>query len=215
MTDINIKKSIEELKPFDPVSYENLDLDRLSAFASMTLEELKVPLYFDYMAVALFKLFPKKFSMASFSEYPDTNRISKSLRRLVDPKRKNWATGNLENGFFLTEVGKEIGRQTRDLLNHPNQQREAKTTAKRSRGRSPMDDVLEIKKTGLFLKWQNGNREVTEYEILSFLKAVPYTPKYVLADYIKQLRQSVSSSTDNEAKEFLVWVEIRFETIFK
>jgi hypothetical protein len=134
---------------------------------------------------------------------------------LVDPKRKNWATGNLENGFYLTEIGKEIGKQTRELLINPSRQKDTKAITKRSRGRSPMDDVSDVKRSDLFRKWQNGGREATEYEILSFLKAVPYTPKYVLADYIKQLRQSVSSSTDDETKKFLSWVETKFETIFK
>ena len=96
--------------------YQDLDLDRILLYTLVTMEEKKVPLFFDLLVVAAFRLFPKKFSMATFEQYPDTSRIDKAARRLVDPKRKGWATGNIENGFHLTDLGREVARETSILL---------------------------------------------------------------------------------------------------
>lgn len=215
MTNTPIKKILLELKTFDSQAYENLDLDRLVIFAMASLERKKIPLYFDYITVGLFKMFPDKFSMANFAQYPDTNRINKSLRRLVDPKRKNWATGNLENGFYLTDLGKEIGMQTKNLLTHPIQQKTKRSTTQRSRGRSPQEDVVEIENSQLFQKWAEKNYKATEYEVLSFLKAVPYTPKHLLFKYIEQLKQSATTVKNKKVINFLNWLENKFKNLFQ
>lgn len=216
MKSIDYKKIVFNFRPFSVKSYENFDLDRLVVYSLIVLERKKIPLYFDHIVVGLFKMFPNKFSMANFKEYPDTNRISKSLRRLADPKRKNWATGNIENGFYLTETGKEVALQTEDLLKHPSRLKlSAASSSKRSRGRSPQDDVLEMEKSHLFQKWQNKDFSVTDYEVLSFLKAVPYTPKHLLSKYLEQLKQSAVAAKNKKVIAFLDWLEKKFKNLFQ
>lgn len=216
MKNIDYKKIIFGFKPLSIKSYENFDLDRLVLYSIIVLERKRIPLYFDHIVVGLFKMFPNKFSMANFKEYPDTNRISKSLRRLADPKRKNWATGNIENGFYLTETGKEVALQTEDLLKHPTRLKPSSASSpKRSRGRSPQDDVLEIEKSHLFQKWQSKNFSVTDYEVLSFLKAVPYTPKHLLSKYLEQLKQSATAAKNKKILAFLDWLEKKFKNLFQ
>ena len=94
--EMNTKKILAGLKQLPAASYDGFDLDRLVAYTLFILEENKVPLYFDFIAVGLFRLFPRKFSMANFRQYPDTNRISKALRRLTDQKRKKKENLNYE-----------------------------------------------------------------------------------------------------------------------
>ncbi|MFH0712705.1 MAG: hypothetical protein V2A55_02540 [Candidatus Jorgensenbacteria bacterium] len=216
MKNIDYKKIIFSFRPLSVKSYENFDLDRLVVYSLIVLERKKIPLYFDHIVVGLFKMFPNKFSMANFKEYPDTNRINKSLRRLADPKRKNWATGNIENGFCLTETGKEVALQTEDLLKHPTRLKlSAASSSKRSRGRSPQDDVLEMEKSHLFQKWQNKDFSVTDYEVLSFLKAVPYTPQHLLSKYLEQLKQSAAAAKNKKVLAFLDWLEKEFKNLFQ
>lgn len=213
--DTNIKKIVLLLKPFNPKSYENFDLDRLVVYTLFTLEENKVPLYFDYIAVALFKLFPKKFSMANFKQYPDTNRMSKSLRRLADPKRKNWAKGSIENGFHLTEAGREIAIQASELLRYPSKQKKRLAPIiRKSRGRSPKDDVKEIEDSEIYQKWLQRNYQINDYEILSFLNAMPYTPKNLLLKYLEQLKKSSVTVGNKKVLNFLGWLEKKFYHIF-
>ncbi|MDD5710744.1 MAG: hypothetical protein PHV43_01410 [Candidatus Colwellbacteria bacterium] len=209
-----VDKLVLGLRPLPPESYKNLDLDRLAIFAMSILEKKKIPLYWDYISVSLFKMFPTKFSMASFNIYPDTNRINKSLRRLVDPRRKNWATGSIETGFYITDLGKEMAMQTENLLKTPSRQKKH-VISRRSRGRSSEQDVTEIIESQLFQKWCGGNYEITDYEVLAFLKAVPYTPHHLLVEYLEQLKRAAVIAKSGQTIKFLSWIEKRFANLFK
>jgi len=209
------KKAIIELKALTPKSYANIDLDRLAVHALCVLEQRKIPLYFDYAAVALFRLFPKKFSMANFSRYPDTNRINKALRRLTDQARKSWATGSVENGFSLTDLGREVGKQVLDILNNPDRQGVVKTpTPTRSRGRSAVVETSDIRSSETFKKW-SAKESISNYEFFAFLKAAPYTPKPLLLEHLTRLKNSATTAGDKEVLGFLKWMGENFETLLK
>ena len=57
---INPKDYVEGLEPFPEETYRNMDLDRLAVYTMALLLENNIPLYFDYIVVALFRLFPEK-----------------------------------------------------------------------------------------------------------------------------------------------------------
>ncbi len=211
----NEKKTITSFKALPPKSYEKIDLDRLAVYVLCVLEKSKVPLYFDYIAVAMFRLFPKKFSMANFSRYPDTNRINKAIRRLTDQTRKSWATGSVENGFNLTDLGRETGKQVLDLLNNPERQAGSRVQhPTRSRGRSPIVEMGEIKNSETFRKWSE-DEVISNYEFFAFLKATSYTPKPMLLEYIKKLKKAATTAGDDEVINFLKWLEDKFVSLLK
>ena len=201
-------KIVEAFVPYSEESYSNVDLDRLMVLAFWKLEQKNIPLYFDHATVAAFKLFPKKFSMATFSEYPDTNRTNKAARRLTDPKRKKWATGNVENGFFLNDLGRETAQEVEKALLENKQPRKSLPTA-RSRGRSSDDEMQEIRSSDLFTQWQEGAK-TNPHEFFAFLKAAPYTPRKMLLERLKQLQQSAVDARDPDAEKFLKWVDETF-----
>lgn len=211
--DTNVKKAILGLKTFPKAKYEGFDLDRLGAYTLFVLEEKKIPLYFDLISVGLFKLFPRKFSMANFIQYPDTNRINKTLRRVTDQKRKRWAIGNIENGFHLTDLGREMARQVSKHLANPKLKKpKIQIVVSKSRGRSFGDDVKEIREADAFRKWlENG--DINNYEFFAFLKAAPHTPKQLLAEHMKNLRRSADAVKDKEAIAFLTWLENKFNNL--
>jgi len=166
----NTKKILNSFKRLPVINYDSFDLDRLVVYVLFILEENNVSLYFDFIAVSLFKLFPHKFSMANFRQYPDTNRISKALRRLTDQKRKNWAVGNIENGFYLTDLGREMAKQVSNSLKNPLLKKDRRlVTINKSRGKSSSDDVQEIKESEAFKKWL-ADEEVNNYEFFAFLR---------------------------------------------
>lgn len=207
------KKSLLDLRSLADQNYENVDLDRLAVYALWVMESKKIPLYFDYAAIAVFKLFPGKFSMANFSQYPDTNRINKTLRRLTDQKRKNWATGTVEQGFSLNDLGREVGKQVSELLNNPELQKGDKiATPTRSRGRSAIAEVREIRNSDSFKKWSNKEL-VNNYEFFSFLKAAPYAPKPMLVEHLARLKDSASEVADQQVSDFLKWLETNFTSL--
>lgn len=61
---------MKELKPFNPSTYGSIDLDRLVIYAIVKLEELGIELSLENIIVGTFKLFPNKFSLAGYPEFP-------------------------------------------------------------------------------------------------------------------------------------------------
>ena len=214
---IDIKNIVLKFKPFPLRSYENIDLDRLVIYTLFSLEEKKVPLYFDFICIGLFKLFPHKFSLATFKQYPDAYRINNAIRRttgaLSDQNKKRWANGSPEHGFYLTDIGKEIAKQVKRLLENPNLQKiRQKLGVTKSRGRSPVEDMQEIRVSEAFKKWFT-NEEVNNHEFFAFLKAAPYTPKQLLVEHLKRLKVSATTTKDKEVLEFLSWLEKKFNNL--
>ena len=206
----NTKKITLGARRFPAENYDGFDLDRLVVYALHALEEKGVPLYFDFISVELFRLFPRKFSMANFRQYPDTNRISKALRRLTDQKRKSWATGNIENGFYLTDLGREMAKQVSGSLKNPLPKKNRKLIiVNKSRGKSPSDDIQEIRESEAFKKWLTSE-EVNNHEFFAFLKAAPYTPIQLLAEHLRRLKVSATTSKDKKVLEFLSWLDKKF-----
>lgn len=204
------EKIIENFVAYKNSSYKDIDLDRLAVFTLWKLKKANLPLYFNFAAVAAFKLFPEKFSMVSFPEYPDNNRANKALRRLTDVKRRNWATGNVENGFFLTDLGEEIAEEVEKSISNP--QIHSKVISSRSRGRSSVDDIRDIKESDLFKQWKE-TKKASPHEFFSFLKAAPYTQKTLLVERLKGLNQSAVDAHDEEVLLFLGWVRENFSNL--
>lgn len=209
----NISKKVLGLKPLK--NYERLDIDRLVAFGMHYLEKQRVPLYFEYIAAGLLKLFPKRFSMENFKQYPDTFRVNNSVRRLagsIKAKGAKWATGSVENGFALTETGREIAKQVKDYLEHPEKQ--ISKAINRSRGRSPLHDLQELRNSPTYKKWLEDKGSITQYDIFSLLGAMPYAPKELLTGHFEYLIDSAKTAKDKKILAFLQWAKVRFNSIF-
>ena len=130
----NYKKTVKSLKPYKEGQYKNIIQDQLAIFTMDLLEKKGIPLYFEYIGVALFKLFPKKFALITFKEFPDLYRISNMLRLRLRPSDRNWAVGNIKTNFSITPLGKEIAKETERLLNNPELQKNIRTKKTSQRG---------------------------------------------------------------------------------
>lgn len=214
---MDTKKILTGLKQFPAANYDGFDLDRLVVYTLLILEENKIPLYFDFITVGLFRLFPRKFSMANFRQYPDTYRINNSIRRLTgslrDSNKLDWVTGSVEHGFYLTDLGREIAKQVSGSLKNPLPKKDRKLIiVSKSRGKSPSDDIEEIKVSEAFKKWF-ASEEVNNHEFFAFLKAAPYTPKRLLTEHLKRLKVSATTTKDKEVLGFLSWLEKKFSNL--
>ncbi len=210
----SFKDYLSGLEAFPIEKYKKMDLDRLAVYTLSILQENDIPLYFDYVVVALFKLFPQKFSLVNFEEYPDADRVEKVLLHLK-PRDRNWATGTVKGGYVLTETGIEVAKQTRELLKHPEMQKSPKLSHI-VRTASPENEIEEVRRSELYEKWSaKSKNKIGEYDIWAFLHAVPYTPKSLLRKYLRELKQSAGEINDREILKFLKWIENEYVDLFK
>lgn len=199
---IKYKSFILKLKSSKHQIYKNIDLDRLAVFVMDFLESKGIPLYYEYIAIALFKMFPEKFSLITFKEYPDMNRIADVLQLNLNPTHRNWAVGNIKHQFRLTPLGKEIVSQVKMMMANPEKQKDLRKNIN-PRMKSIEGDIEEILNSSLYKKWKDGKEQINEFEILPFLGVMSFTKIDVIQKRILRLKDICKNAKNLEAKMFI------------
>jgi len=201
------KKFVKGLKPFRENQYKNIAQDQLAIFTMYFLEQKKIPLYFEYIGVALFKFFPKRFSLITFKEFPDLYRISNLLRLHLRPTERNWAVGNIKTNFSITTLGREVAKEIEKMLNNPSLQKKVLVQKNESkRIKSIEGDIDEIINSKLFKKWQENKEGIDEFEILSFLGVMSFTKKEIIKKRILKLKDICKNTKNTEALSFIYYI---------
>ncbi len=211
--DPRLERLVEICTEFPPETYEKMDNNRLAVYGIRLLEEHGLPITHEALTVSLFLLFPAKFSLVAFPQYPDAERVNRTLLQLGE-KYRNWASGNRRIGYTLNETGQVILEQTRQLLENPDKQRGKKRTP-RQRTRDPDEEIKEIEASTLYQAYVSSQtEEIDDYAIWELLQAFPYTPKRALRDRIKRLREAAKAGGRDDIGEFLAWARKEYEEVF-
>lgn len=207
-------KEVRDFQEVPPEKYEGIDLNRLAVYGIFLLLESAIPVTFENLVVALYRMFPKKFCIEGFEEYPDAARVNRALLQLR-PKYRDWARGSVHTGFTLTETGKAVVRQTKELLEGGVPHLPARRTP-RPRTRDLSKDLAEITESGLFRAYSTGRLDsVPQRLVYDLLHAFPYTPRKVLIKRMNELVQMAKQCHRDEIVRFLQWVESSYPTLFK
>lgn len=206
---------MEEIcNPFLPSSYEKMDNNRLAVYAIGILEENGVPRTQEALSVALFLMFPEKFSLVGFPQYPDTERVNRTLLQLGQ-KYRNWATGNKHVGYTLNDAGHHVLDQTQALLRKPELQ-SPKKKAPRERTRDPNAEVREIEQSNLFRAFATKQMDkLNEYDFWELMQAFPYTPKQALKNRFKEMHEAARLAGREDVIELLKWVQAQYAMFFE
>ncbi|MFQ5910496.1 MAG: hypothetical protein ACE5IJ_07220 [Thermoplasmata archaeon] len=200
--------------PYEHDRYVDIDLNRLATFAIYLLTESRIVPTLENLVVALFRLFPEKFSLPGFSEYPDATRGNRALLQLR-PKYRNWAVKSSAEGYVLTELGHRVAKQTRDLLNSPVRERTNRRSVP-SPPRTLYEGIARnIRRSTAFRKFTAGEGgAVARPEIFELLGAVPYTPVRILRSKLYDWAQLAQQAEDTKMLDFLEWMNRKFPEVF-
>jgi len=202
-------------RPFPPETYRSIDNNRLAVYAIALLSRNNLQVSQEAVIVALYLMFPEKFSLVGFNEYPDAERVNRTLLQL-GPKYRNWAIGNKQVGYSLNENGKLVLEQTQKLIESPETIRQIKKKASKQRTMDPNIQIKEIEGTSLFRAYKSGKRShPDEFAIWELLRAFPYTPKSALVERMKLMTESARLSGRNDVLDFLKWVKDEFSDVFR
>jgi len=106
---------LTKIQPLPEEKYAPIDLDHLLMYAVGHLKEIGADLSFENIIVAAYRLFPRKFSLVGYPEYPDAKRAHKCLRRCTY-KTRRWLGGKERQGFTLTDKSGAIIQKARSML---------------------------------------------------------------------------------------------------
>ena len=85
------------LKKYNPEQYVGESIDPLVVVSLFKLYESQESTSMESIAVTAFKLFPDKFSMTQFPEYPDYMRVFTAVRMHL----KKYVEGDMKKNSFL------------------------------------------------------------------------------------------------------------------
>jgi hypothetical protein len=109
---------INNIKPFSYKRYSSVSSrEKLIVYTIKYLKENNIPLSWNYIVIAAFKLFPEKFYFSEeFKIFPHIEMLNRTLLHLR-PKERNYATGSSRLNYQLTKFGEEIAKQVEKEIN--------------------------------------------------------------------------------------------------
>lgn len=193
--DEDIIREIAEYK----ADYLPVDKDRLVLFAIGWLESKRIEPTFDKIVVTAFKLFPKKFPLIGFAEYPDGRTIYYCAYNHCTLNNK-WLVGNVQSGFKVTERGNYFLEETRKMLEGKIRLNKVRQMAPR---RKETTFISMLRKTSAFRKYvANKKEEINRSEILEALK-VPPNSEDRIQTHLEKYLEYANRIKDSSSSEFL------------
>ena len=209
---------IDRLKAYPEEVHVGIDLNRLIAYALKVLQDRQIPTTFENAVVVSFLMFPERFSLVGYPEYPDAARVNRALLQL-GPKYRGWARGSVQKGFVLTESGTQQANQVEELLAGSKEQDKASASPERkasSRTRDLAKEVAQLEASSLFKKWKAGElSSAEELEFINMLGVFAYTPGHVIAKRLRSLRNTAMQLNRIDITGFLDDLRVRFGRLFE
>ncbi len=203
MTD---KQKLLKLSQLDQKTYQNVSLDHLIMYAISVLNEKGINLSYENIVVAAFQLFPKKFQLLGFPEYPDGKRVHDCLFHCTF-KTKQWLGGKTRQGFIITDRSKIYISEAENLLFGGSQQR----SKGKSQTRRKEFVLAEVEQSSAYHKYINKlSDSITEAELCFLLQGTLDTPKKILQDNLRTLKDFALEAQNEDVASFLIWVENKF-----
>lgn len=201
--------------------YGNAPLTSLTAYTLHWLHHWQLRRTIEAIAVLNWRLFPEKFAMVGFSQFPDAFRTNRSLLQM-QPKYRNLLTGAAVKGFSLNERGRELAIELTQKLGVPSTEtgqdlanvdtRNTPTQSSRpARSIEPEREVQRLRESKLFKKWQEGvlsDRDLIHVHAL--LGIFDHTPPAARARAMRLLEKSAKDVGDADALRFLADVRRTF-----
>ncbi|MFA5367116.1 MAG: hypothetical protein WC333_04490 [Dehalococcoidia bacterium] len=210
----SIRINLGIFKTCDFNLYSEIGLNDLLAYTVWTLDTEKLRPTFENIVVCAHKLFPGKFSLVGYPEFPDAARVQRVILHL-GPKYVGWLNGKNKTGYSLNQRGIEAVRKTTMRL----QQQEGMDLMIKSPKQELQDNIAmrtavetrlnRIKESNSYKLWAAGtthdiNNEALIWDSLQlFITADDLTK----AEAYKGILMTAKSHSDVEVQQFLAWIK--------
>ena len=115
VTSTDSKKFWNNLKPYKLELYQGEALSKLTTVGILKLHNAEIDANFENITVILYKLFPEKYSLVGFPEFPDTLRVNRAMTSHCITA--GYIDGTLKrNSYFLTPKGQTVAEDLLDQI---------------------------------------------------------------------------------------------------
>jgi len=206
---------------FDPERYTKIILNDLVIYAIYYLHKQGSEITSEDIVSACFVLFPKRFSMRKYPQYPDSSIVS---RRWSDCKSKGYLKGNATKGFQITARGIKRAEKVEKSLGAPLKPvrvRKAKTTKESAVSAQKVHPELKAyaKKYVRSIEMSDAYKHykkklpINEFDFRSLLLCTMESPPATLLRNLNQFREYVNIHNRSDLITFLELCETKFSSL--
>jgi len=198
------KKTSKNPTAFDPSLYQNISLDDLVVVAVGRITSKGETATFERMVAECFYLFPERFSLLGYPEWPNAAIVNKAwLRCRTD---KGLLAGTVAEGFRLTDKGRTVEKATLSRLGRKPADKENTSTDVKRGNRQTAEGrvVMRIEQSAAYRKYQKSKVEsITEFDLVDLLFCSMESDAAVLTRNYEALRNAVKIYQREDLREFL------------
>jgi len=209
-------------EPFELEKYEDFALTDLVIYALFSLDKKEVETTFENLTAECFELFPQKFQLPGYPDYPDARRVSREVRRLSgglseEKGKSNYLKGNLKTSFEFTEKGlKKLDDIQEKLKSGKSDEEEIKKRTRARRGK--IEKVIsKLQQHPLYQTYTEKGRKtsIPEHQLRDLLFATMETPRDKLREKMEIMIEYSDDLGREDVKEFLNYCKKKNKDIFK
>ncbi len=202
---MSYKEIINKLKPFEYSKYKNISSnEKLMIYAAYELEKKHVPLTFNYICIASFKLFPEKFCCdEEFKEFPSVDRLNRTYMHLKYVKKgKPYLAGSVKDGYSITNFGKANALEVESIINNSVVDKSIKAPVVDKHKKGYGKDYMDFIESDGYKKYQLTG-EVDIMFIWKFYNVIPYTQIKFVKNNMEDIKQYATEAKNLECVEFI------------
>jgi len=126
------KKFFDTIKKYEPEQYQEEPLVKLTIVGILKLHDAKTDASFENITVILHKLFPEKFSLVNFPQYPDSNRVFRAMT--IHCLEAGYVEGTLKtNSYLLTGKGQTVAEEVLEKIESGSKSDKKRSELKRNK----------------------------------------------------------------------------------
>ena len=200
------KETINKLKPFKYSDYSNITSnEKLAIYACYQLLSKEIPLTFNYICIASFKLFPDKFYFdEEFKEYPHIEKLNRTILHLHNNKNSSLLIGSARNGYQMTKAGLIIAKQVELDITNKNKKVVIKKTIVDDHKKGTIQSYEKMTKNDYYISFDIDNDfEIDLDFVWKYFDVIPFTNINYIKRELKELKTYSRYISDKKLSFFL------------
>lgn len=202
---MTFKEIINSIEPIQYSKYASVSSnEKLCIYAAYYLEQRKVPLSFNYLCIATFKLFPDKFCVdEEFPEFPSVDRLNRTVLHCVKPSNPNnrLLIGDVRLGYQLTQVGILTAKQVEAIISGGREEDVAIPLIDKHK-KGSYNEYVKFIKSDYYKKYE-ATKEIDLFYLWDFFDTFPYSETNRVINSLNTIKECASEKNDSLCLELV------------
>lgn len=199
---------------FDSQIYRRISYDDLVTYCVYSLERSKKQPTFENLVAECFRLFPARFHLPGYPEWPDSSQIEKTWVRCRTDK--GYIKGSKAKGFSITAKGLEIANRLEKLFKVTGKTKRTKEFGMKGDARTRSGRfVRQLENSMAFQRFlKKGEKaDISEHEFCDLIYCMIDSLPNIKRGNLKELKYHISVYKREDLKDFLKFCERKFEDL--